>query len=222
MSGSQIEETNVDRRSEERVATIYRPVLIETAEFAGFCLVRNLSSTGMMGQVYTSLAVGTPIEVDIDGEIPVPGQVAWSRDDKIGISFDIQVEVGDVLKRLSHRSHRGNASRAPRLPLQIAATFLVADRPLPVELQDISQKGLKVRTTALTIDDEVTVCLPGLDQRKAVVRWTQAGVAGLNFYRPIPYDQLGEWVIRQQLGETLFVKPTVGAQFDRPPITAVG
>ncbi len=198
-----------ERRSAGRVSTIYRPVLIETAEFAGFCLVRNLSSIGMMGQIYTSLAVGTAIQVGFGDIVIVPGHVAWCNDDKIGISFDIQIDVESVLTSLAHRSHRGNTGRAPRLPLQVSGEVIIDDRPIPVELQDISQKGLKVRSAALQTDDEVTVCLPGLEHRKATVRWTQAGMSGLNFIRPIPYDQLGEWVIRQQLGETLRTQPIV-------------
>lgn len=203
-------EESTERRSEGRVATIYRPVLIETADFAGFCLVRNLSPRGMMGQVYTTLAAQTAIDVVFCEKLTVPGHVVWSREDKIGIGFDIQIDVPAVLSSLSDRSHRGNASRAPRLPLQVTGEIVIDDRHIPIEMQDISQKGLKVRSSALKIDEEVTVCLPGLEPRKATVRWAQAGMAGLSFFRPIPYEQLGEWVIRQQLGESLFAQPAVG------------
>jgi hypothetical protein len=210
MSGSQLKKGSDERRSEGRVATIYRPVLVETADFAGFCLVRNLSPTGMKGQIYTSLAVGTSIQVEFAESLIATGKVVWCREDEIGINFDLQIDVNTVLTSLSHPTHQGNPARAPRLPLQVTGTAVVDNRHIPFELHDISQKGLKIHSTALRIDDEVTVCLPGFEDRKAIVRWTQADMAGLNFYRPIPYDSLGEWVIRQQLGEKLFEQPVIG------------
>ena len=36
----------IERRSEERTATVFRPILIETDQFAGFCVLRNLSPSG--------------------------------------------------------------------------------------------------------------------------------------------------------------------------------
>ncbi len=67
--------TDADRRSETRVTTIYRPALIEVEGFAGFCLVRNLSTTGMMARVYTSLAHSNPVQIQFGDALTVPGQV---------------------------------------------------------------------------------------------------------------------------------------------------
>lgn len=203
MSSLQSWEVLGDRRSEGRVATVYRPVLVKTAEFAGFCLVRNISPSGMMGQVYTTLALGTAIHVELGETLTVWGRVAWSRGDMIGIRFNTQIELETTLAGLTRRSDRGQSSRAPRLAVQVTGEVIIEDRPIPIAVQDISQKGLKVRSNALKTGDEGTVYLPGMDARNATVRWTHSGMAGLNFFRPIPYDQLGEWVVRQQLGETL-------------------
>jgi hypothetical protein len=203
MSRVQSGEVSGDRRSEDRVATVYRPVLIRTAKFAGFCLVRNISPSGMMGQAYTTLAVGTAIQVELGETLTVLGRVAWSRGDMIGISFNMRIEVETVLAGITKRSYRGKPGRAPRLQVRVIGKIIIEDRPIPVAVQDISQKGLKVRSNALKSGDEGAVYLPGMDARKATVRWTHSGMAGLNFFQPIPYDQLGEWVVRQQLGESL-------------------
>jgi hypothetical protein len=69
-------------------------------------------------------------------------------------------------------------------------------------LQDISQKGAKIRASFVRSGDEVTLCLAGLEPRKALVRWTRLGAAGLNFVRPFGFDELGEWVIAQQLRDS--------------------
>ena len=71
-----------------------------------------------------------------------------------------------------------------------------------MELQDISQKGAKIRASALRIGDEVTLNLEGLEPRKAVVRWVRLGFVGLNFLQPFGFDELGEWVVARQIGVT--------------------
>ncbi len=35
-----------DRRRDNRTTAVYRPVLLETEGFTGFCLLRNLSPSG--------------------------------------------------------------------------------------------------------------------------------------------------------------------------------
>jgi hypothetical protein len=66
--------TAQERRSEARGATVFRPVLIETEDFAGFCLVRNLSSRGLRGKVYTTFAPRQPITVQFTCDERVRGR----------------------------------------------------------------------------------------------------------------------------------------------------
>ena len=116
----------------------------------------------------------------------------------IGIQFATSINVPEVLAGLAGLPQGGKSIRAPRLQIPTAAQVIVDGRPVYAELQDISQKGLKVRTSYLRPSDEVTILLDGMEPKKAVVRWTQPGVAGLNFINPLPFDQLGEWVIQLQ------------------------
>jgi hypothetical protein len=200
----------IERRSEERTATVFRPILIETDQFAGFCLLRNLSPSGMRGQVYTSFAEGLPITVEFAPDRIVDGTVIWSKDEHVGIKFDGLVDVGQVLSHLARKLIEGKVNRAPRLQIECRAELAFGDRALPFALRDISQRGIKAVASFVKPGDEVWVRLEGL-QRKAVVRWTQDGIAGMNFLRPLSFEELAHWVIRRQ------ARPRLECENELPP-----
>src|SRR5579864_6542524 len=100
-----------DRRAEHRTAPIYRPVLIETNEFSGFCLVRDLSPGGMMGQVYTQFAEQQPVTIWFHPDRGIAGTIAWSEGDHVGIRFTESIHVESVLSELSAEYVFGNVNR---------------------------------------------------------------------------------------------------------------
>ena len=197
---STVDVSTGDQRSEERTATVFRPVIIETDEFAGFCLVRNLSPNGMRGRVYTSFAEGLVISVRFSPEILVQGTLIWCKDEHVGVHFDEPIDVAHVLSDLAKKLVDGKINRAPRLQIECSAELCIGDRTLAIQVQDISQRGIKAAASFIRPGDEVQVRLKGLE-RKAIVRWTQGGAAGLNFIRPLSFEELAHWVIRQQTDE---------------------
>jgi len=184
-----------EQRSEDRSMTVFRPVLIETEGFAGFCLVRNISSNGIMGHVYTAFEEGAKITLEFGSNLRVSGQVKWCRDGFIGVQFDESVFVSDVLNSMSSTISRGRVARPPRLEIHCEGELLAEGRAQRFELRDISQKGMKIAANFLRPDEEVLVMLNGLQRRKAVVRWVKGGEAGLNFIIALPFEELAEWVI---------------------------
>src|SRR5205085_12344690 len=79
----------------------------------------------------------------------------------------------------------------------------IAGRIVSIELQDISQRGLKVSSSLrLQPDEEVVVRLSGLAPRKAHVRWAHGSIVGLNLVRPMSFDELALWVVQQQMPST--------------------
>ena len=86
-----------ERRSEIRKTTVYRPALLETEEFSGFCLIRNLSPTGMMGKVYYPFKVGTGISIQFDLDVSAAGAVTWCENGMIGIKFSDPIDVTEIL-----------------------------------------------------------------------------------------------------------------------------
>ena len=191
-------EPPVERRSSERISSVYRPVLIETEEFAGFCLVKNLSPGGMMGFVYAQFALNQPVTVQFHPDHVVSGTISWSKDGRIGIQFDEEIDVEKILRKLADKHVGTKINRSPRLQIECEGALEFDGRSIPIKLRDISQKGIKVEVFYLKPGDEVIVRLPGIEPHKALVRWTQSGLAGLNFIRPISFEELATWVIGHQ------------------------
>lgn len=196
--GGAISHSTVHQRGEDRITTIFRPVLIETDDFAGFCLVRNLSSGGLNGQVYTEFVEGTPITLDFGRQNIVSGKVKWCQDGHVGVEFEMKIDVDEILSIMASKIVEGKATRAPRLEIRCEGELRIGDKSVSMELQDISQRGLKVRASVVQPGDEVFVQLEGLSRRKAVVRWIQGGTAGLNFIAPLPLSELAHWVVWRQ------------------------
>ena len=179
---------------------MFRPILIEIDSFVGFCLVRNLSANGMKGRVYAEFAPGQRATLRFNCTDAIEGAVIWSSEGQIGVQFDEPIDVSGVLADLARPAMRGRINRAPRLPIDCIGELVIADRTLAIDVQDISQRGIKARTSYVRSGDEVTVRVPGLEPRKALVRWTQPGSAGLAFLRPFAFEELAAWVIARNQG----------------------
>ncbi len=191
-------ESSIGRRSSERVSLVYRPVLLEADGFAGFCLVRNLSPDGMMGSVYTQFAEGQQITVQFHPDRVIKASIAWSQDGNVGIKFDEEIDVAELLRMLADKQTGAMVNRAPRLHIECNGVLELDGRAIPIRLRDISQRGVKVQASFIRPGDQVVVRLPGLDPHKSLVRWTQDGFAGLNFVCPLAFEDLAIWAIARQ------------------------
>lgn len=187
-----------DNYSSQHTSLVYRPVLLETENFAGFCLVRNLSPDGMMGSVYTQFAENQSVTVQFRPDHVVKAKICWSKEGQIGIRFHEKIDVSCTLRKLSDQFTGARVNRAPRVHIECDGELVLDGRSIPISLLDISQRGIKVRVSFIKPGDEVLVRLPGLEQRNSIVRWTQNGLAGLNFVRTIAFEQLATWVIARQ------------------------
>lgn len=201
-----------NRRSEDRAATMFRPILIEIEGFSGFCLVRNLSANGIKGRVYAQFASGQRVTVRFSCDMAIEGAVIWASDGQIGVQFDEPIDVASVLSELARPALHGQINRAPRLPIDCDGELTIADRTLAIDVQDISQRGIKARTSYVRAGDEVTVRLEGLEPRKAVVRWTRPGTAGFAFLRPFAFEELAAWVIARHHRATARPAAVAGAR----------
>lgn len=192
-----------DRRTDERITTVYRPVLIKSRSFESFGLVRNISPDGMMAKVYSDIAVGTSLAVQLHASMTVVGVVVWSENQMIGIRFGEAVDVSEVLTDLGRKVLGTRINRAPRLQIGCYGGIEANGRFSSVRIEDISQRGLKARASCHFLpNDEVTVLLDGLERRMAVVRWAQNHMIGLNFVRPLGMDELARWAIVQKANIT--------------------
>jgi len=54
--------------------------------------VRNLSEGGLMAEYPRTVAVGTPVALDMRGIGEIAGRVAWCESQRLGIAFDQPVD----------------------------------------------------------------------------------------------------------------------------------
>ena len=191
-----------ERRKDNRTTAVYRPVLLETEGFTGFCLLRNLSTSGMMGIAYAQFAEGEAVSIQFMPGHVVTGEIVWSRDGRIGVKFDEEIDLAGSLKTMGSTYVESGLNRAPRLQIDCEGEAVVGDTRWKIRIQDISQRGIKTVLPSVRPGEEVTILLPGMEPRKAIVRWSQNDQVGLNFVRPIAFEELARWAIGQQSGGT--------------------
>jgi hypothetical protein len=195
------EDETGDRRKDSRTTAVYRPVLLESDGFTGFCLLRNLSPSGMMGIAYAAFAEGEAVSVQFMPGHVVTGHVIWSKDGRIGVAFDEEIDLAGSLKNMGSTYVESGLNRAPRLQIDCEGEARMGDARWTIRVQDISQRGIKTTLPGARPGDEVTIMLPGMEPRKALVRWARADQVGLNFVRPIAFEELARWAIYQQSGD---------------------
>lgn len=191
---------DVDRRGSKRSMALFRPALLGTPKLQSFCLVRNISSTGLMATIYAPWQANQSLSVRFNEAIELHGTVVWRKDDKLGLEFDEAIGVDDLLIRLGNRDCPRTAYRSPRLAIEAPGRFLSHGSVHQLQVLDISQRGLKALTswTSIREGDDGTLAVSGLQPRKAVVRWIRDGKAGLYFLDPIGFSELGQWVLDYQ------------------------
>jgi hypothetical protein len=187
-----------ERRSEERAKfSVYRSAVLRWDGFEGLCLIRNISSGGLMGKVHATLEPGQAIELELRSGASVPGRVVWSHALQVGIEFDERIDVHQALNA-GFPSPQGPVQRMPRLSLPSPATLLNEGTRQIVTLLDLSQGGAKIEASFMRVGDEVVLGVSGLEPHRGVVRWAHNGRAGIAFDNALSFDALARWAIERQ------------------------
>ena len=189
------DESSADRRGDDRAKTsIYRSALLRSSSIETFCLIRNISSGGLMCEVPVELAPESRISIEMRSGQSIGARVVWCRDKRIGVEFEHKVDVPALLASLREESG-GWKPRMPRLVTHCPATLEIDDETGQVLLTDLSQGGARIDGIRATAGEPVTLTVEGLEPRRGVVRWANNGQAGIGFLRAIPFDMLARWTI---------------------------
>lgn len=196
---------SADRRGGQRYMSVLQAGKIITETMQELCLVRNISSKGVMAEIFAPLEADTRVEIEFKAGANVSGIVRWVQDGRAGIEFDEPIDVHEVLA-----PHAGRmAPRAPRLAIDSMARVIVGDLRKRLQIFDISQGGVKV-DAGMTLESglDVVVEIEGLPVRASVVRWVSGQHAGISFNRVMGLDQVAYWAAQQSIhgGTTDFAK----------------
>ncbi|HVM22518.1 MAG TPA: PilZ domain-containing protein [Sphingomicrobium sp.] len=182
-----------ERRTEERVAALLRDgKLINAAGEQQLIKVKNMSAGGLMAIVRHAPEVGEAVSIELSTQ-KIPASVVWIRDDVVGLKFDQNVDLGELLA--GRKPRHGFRPRPPRLEIACKASVRVGKVYYTVDVHDISLGGMKVEPIEeYCVGKKVVVVVESLKPIKGEVRWYSDRRAGIVFDRPLDFDELSEWV----------------------------
>jgi len=183
----------MERRSDERVSAMLRVAKLTNGNGEQQLIrVKNLSAGGLMAIVGNAPTVGAQVDVELSSQ-KIPGSVVWIRNDLVGIKFDQDLDLGEMLA--GRKPRHGFRPRPPRLQISCKASVRVGKLYYSVDVHDISLDGMKVEPIEeYCVAKKVIVVVESLRPIKGEVRWYSERRAGIVFDKPLDFDELTEWV----------------------------
>lgn len=181
-----------ERRNEERVTPLLRDAKVISGAGEQLIRVRNVSAGGLMCDISDPPAIGEPVSVELSSE-KIPGSVVWIREGMMGIKFDQNLDIGELLA--GRKQRHGFRPRPPRLQVECNASVRLGRVYYTVGVHDISLGGIKVAPIQeYCVGKKVTVIVESFRPVTGEVRWYSERVAGIVFDKPLEFEELAEWV----------------------------
>jgi hypothetical protein len=182
-----------ERREQERVSAMLRVgKLTDAAGNQQLIKVKNMSAGGVMAIVSHVPPVGDQVQIEVSSQ-KIPATVVWIRENVIGLKFDQNVDLGELLA--GRKPRLGFRPRPPRLEIACKASVRVGKVYYTVDVHDISLGGMKVEPIEeYCVGKKVVVVIESLRPVKGEVRWFSERLAGIVFDKALEFDELAEWV----------------------------
>jgi hypothetical protein len=181
-----------ERRSDDRVAPILRIAKLVTGSGERLMRVRNMSAGGLMGEVSSPLEIGETVQIEFSMQ-KVPATVVWTREGAVGLKFDQNLDLGELLA--GRKPRHGFRPRPPRLDVRCKASVRLGKVYYTVDVHDISLGGMKVEPIEeYCVGKQVVVVVESLRPIKGEVRWYSERRAGIVFDKPLEFEELAEWI----------------------------
>ena len=183
-----------ERRRDQRHLTILRVGTLHLAGRRELCLIRNISAGGLMAHVYSRVRLNERVAVELKTNQRIEGWVAWIEGSNVGITFDVAIDLEDILASQSELEN-GWRPRLPRVEVDRLATLRVGAAVYGVSTRDISQGGVKIETDQpFEAGQEVVLTLDKFRPVQGVVRWYGNSLCGIAFNQVIPFRELMAWL----------------------------
>jgi hypothetical protein len=183
----------MERRGDERISAMLRVGKVTGPNGVQQLIkVRNLSAGGLMAIVGHPPSVGEQMDVELSCQ-RIPATAVWTRGDMVGLKFDQNVDLGELLA--GRKPRHGFRARPPRLEIPCKASVRVGKIYYTVDVHDISLGGMKVEPIEeYCVGKQVIVVVESLRPIKGEVRWYNERKAGIVFDKPLDFEELTEWV----------------------------
>ena len=181
-----------ERREDEWVMPILRIAKLTTPTGEQLIRVRNVSAGGLMAEAGRPVSVGEAVTLELSSQ-RIPSTVVWTRDGTIGIKFEHDLDLGELLA--GRKPRHGFRARPPRLEVECRASVRIGKLYYTVDVHNISLGGLKVEPIdEYCVGKAVVVVVDSLRPVKGHVRWFSDRQAGIVFDKPLGFDELAEWI----------------------------
>lgn len=185
-----------DSRADDRVSALLPVGKLVADDWQDFCKIRNLSAGGLMADTTSRHEAGVPVIVELNSNQQMPGSIVWVRDTTVGIKFDQNVDLREILA--NRRPRIGFRPRPARLDIHCSATVRIGGLYHKVEVRDISLGGIKIYLEDRDcVGKDAVVTVESLRPVKGTIRWHDNGMAGLVFDRALSFEELAEWLSKR-------------------------
>ncbi|THD34434.1 MAG: hypothetical protein E7773_14680 [Sphingomonas sp.] len=175
-----------------RLSTVNRIARLHIAGEAGLARVHTLFDGGIELSSIMDLRMGQAIRVDFSETVSLTATVAGKACNRYALAFQRPVNCAELLRRLVAEA-RSKRARPLRLATgRVSANGRSAEGVHKLEVDDISQRGMKVRHDgSFKAGLRVSVQLPNGRECQGVVRWTKESSAGLQLVDILSAEELG-------------------------------
>jgi PilZ domain len=181
-----------ERRDEQRVMPMLRLAKLTSATGEQLIRVRNVSAGGLMAEAGQPVNIGDAVTLELSSQ-RIPSTIVWTRDGTIGVKFDHNLDLGELLA--GRKPRHGFRQRPPRLDVQCKASVRIGKLYYTVDVHNISLGGLKVEPIEeYCVGKDVVVVVESLRPIKGHVRWFSDRQAGIVFAKPLGFEELAEWI----------------------------
>jgi hypothetical protein len=181
-----------ERRNDERILPVLRVAKLVAPAGEQLIRVRNLSAGGLMAEAGQPCHVGDVVSVEFSTQA-IPSTIVWTRKGTVGIKFDQNVDLGELLA--GRKPRHGFRARPPRLEVNCKASIRVGKVYYTVDVHDVSLGGMKVEPIEeYCLGKDVVVVVESLRPIKGKVRWFAERKAGVVFDEPLGFEELAEWI----------------------------
>lgn len=182
-----------DKRTDDRLLALLPIAKLVTDTTQDLCRIKNISAGGLHVEATSAHPTGTELYVELAFEQRIPGTVVWTRETCLGIRFDTDVDLRELLA--NRRPRAGYRPRPPRLEISCGATVKIGRMYHKTQVRDISLGGIKVAVHDWEcVGKAANVAIESLRPIDGRVRWYKAGMAGILFDKPLRFEELAEWM----------------------------
>jgi hypothetical protein len=192
----------VDQRSAGRHKLILRVGLLEQDGRSIFCLVKNISATGVQVKPYGDVSKGTGVSLRV-GDENIPGTPVWSRDGLVGVKFR-QTLNPQALLRIGQNMVVHRRRTAPRVLTDLKGVLRTGGIRRSVTICDLSMAGARVRIDQpVTFGNSTILEVPGLPSLTACVRWSDGAGFGVSFQTPLSIQMVADLLSKVEVPKPL-------------------